>query len=621
MNFLARWLERRRVDRELADEMAAHLEERTAELMEEGQSEAEARANARRRFGNLTLEREKSREAWGWTAVEQLLQDVRFGCRVLVKTPAFSVTAVVVLALGIGMNTAMFSAVNAVLLSALPYPHPERLVQVWQTAKSGHTMSVSGLDFRDWRAQNRSMEYLASYGDEDVTLAGKFAPKRVHMGMVSRGFFEAMGTGAVVGRTFSRAEQTPGGTPTAVVGYELSQAIFGPGAEGLGKAIRIDGMTFTVIGVMPPRFNFPGRAEVWTPAEFFKDDTGRSAHNNRVIGRLRQGVSIRRAQGDMDLIAARLGKEYKDDKDEGIRVVSLYEQIVGPVRPAFLMLLSAVVLVLLIACVNISNLQMARATVRIRELALRKALGAARGRLVRQLLTESVLLSLVGGAAGLLLALLGTAFLRHSAPADIPRMENMRVDTTVLWFTAALSMAAGILFGVLPAIVGSRSDANEALKEGGSKSTAGPQLKRWGNGLVVGQIALAIVLLAGAVLLMKSYWKLAHVNSGLKASGVYTADVTWPAANGNPKSAEVVTTLSRELLERVSKLPGIQAAALINPLPVRDGGADGNFEIEGRPQPADPHESPDAYYRLATSEYFSGVRIANSEGARVRCAR
>jgi predicted permease len=602
MNPISRWLERRRVERELADEMAAHVEEGIEQLMDDGLSPEEARVRAQRQFGNVTLQKEKSREAWGWNGIEQLTQDVRFGCRVLANSPAFTVTAVTVLALGIGMNTAMFSAAKAVLLSALPYPEPDRLVKVWQTNKAGRFVHVSGPDFRDWRDQNRSMEYLASYYGDEVSVSGDFAPKRIRIGVVSGGFFESMSVPPAMGRTFSREEQKLGGTPVAILGYDLSQLIFGPGAQSIGKSVRLDGMAFTVIGIMPPAFDFPARAQLWVPLEILPDISTRSAHNYDVLGRLKPGPSIRLAQEDMNVIAARLAKAYIDDKDDGIKVVPLYDDVVGPVRPAFLILLAAVTLVLLIACVNISGLHLARATVRAKELGLRAALGAGRPRLIRQLLTESVLLAFAGGTAGLALASAGTAILRHSAPANIPRLESIHVDISMLCFTALLSIGAGLLFGVLPAVASSRTDVSKALKEGSGKSTAGPHLKRWGNALVVGQIGLAVVLLTGATLLLKSYWKLAHVDSGLRSSGVFTTDLILPAR------------LSGRLLKEVSALPGVQAAALIDVLPVREGGADGDFEIEGRPLPADPHQDPNAYYRLATSQYFKTFGIPILKG-------
>lgn len=614
MNPISRWLERRRADRDLAAEMAGHIEETIEQLKEEGLSEEQARIQAGRRFGNVTLQKEKSREAWGWNGLEQLEQDVRFGCRVLAKTPAFTLTAIAVLALGIGMNTAMFSAAKAVLLGAVPYPEPDRLVELWQTNKTGRFINVSWPDFLDWRDQNRSMERLATYDGDEVSLAGDFAPRGLRIGVVSTGFFESMGVQAAMGRTFSREEQKPGGTPTAVLAYDLAQKLFGLPAQSIGKSIRMDGLVFTVIGVLPPGFDFPFRAKAWIPQEFFREPPIRSAHNYHVVGRLKPDKSIRQAQGDMNVIAARLAKSYPDDKDDGIRVVSLYNEVVGPVRPAFLILLCAVTVVLLIACVNISSLQLARATVRAKELGLRAALGAGRPRLIRQLLTEAVLLAMAGGVAGFALAEAGTAVMRHSAPANIPRLETIRVDTGILFFTAALSIGVGLLFGALPAIAGSHADVNEALKQGSGNSTAAPRLRRWGNALVVAQIGLTVVLLTGATLLLKSYWKLAHVDSGLRSSGVFTADLSWPTADANAADAKQIARLSRGLLEQVGRLPGVQTAALVFPLPVRKAGSMGDFEIEGRPLPADPHQHPNAFYRRATGQYFKAFGIPMLKG-------
>jgi len=613
MNPISRWLERKRVEREITAEMAAHIDERTEQFIEEGHSPEEARIQARRQFGNVTSQQEKSREAWGWNGMEQLAQDARFGGRVLAKTPAFTLTAIAVLALGIGMNTAMFSAAKAVLLSALPYPDPDRLVELWQTSKAGHFMAVSEPDFRDWRDQNRSMR-LASYEGDQVSLSGNFTPRRIHIGVVSAGFFESLRVQPAIGRAFNGEELKVGGRPAVIIGYDLAQGSFGLATQSIGKSVRLDGLAFTVIGIMPPGFDFPFRAQAWVPQEFFPDIPSRSAHNYRVVGRMNPGVSIRQAQGDMNVIAARLAKAYIDDRDEGIKVVPLYDEIVGPVRPAFLMLLSAVTLVLLIACVNISSLHLARGTVRAKELGLRAALGAGRARLIRQLLTEAVLLAIAGGAAGLALAVAGTAVLRHSAPPNIPRLESIRVDTSILCFTALLSIGAGLLFGALPAIAGSHSDVNEALKQGSGKSTQAPQLKRWGNALVVGQIGLAVVLLTGASLLLKSYWKLAHVDAGLNSSGVFTADISWAAMDGMSVNAKEVSRLSRGLLAGVSRLPGVRAAALVQPLPLAGDGPNGDFEMEGRPLPADPHQNPNAYYRLITSQYFETFGIPVLKG-------
>jgi predicted permease len=618
MNLVSRWLEQRRLERELHDEMAEHLAEKIDQLREEGYSADEARALARRRFGNMTLQQEDSRAAWGWSTVEQLWQDMRFGWRVLTKTPAFTATAVIVLAMGIGMNTAMFSAVKAVLLSALPYPQPERMVTLGQTAKDGHVMRVSGPDFRDWRAQSQTMESMAMYWVDDGTLSGSFPARRARMAAVGAGFFEVVATPAGVGRTFSADEQKPGGTPTLVFGYELAQAMFGTAADAIQKTVRLDGVAYTVIGVMPPKFNFPDTAQLWLPNDLFPDKSGRSAHNYSVVGRLKSGVTLSQAQADMHVVAARLAQEYVDDKDEGIRVTPLYEALVSGVRPALLVLLGAVTLVLLIACVNISNLQLARAAARRKEMGMRCALGAARGRLIRQLLTESVLLSGAGGLLGLALAKLAVTILRTAAPAKIPRIETLDIDTGVLCFTAGLSILVGILFGVLPSLDASRSDVSDALKHDTGKG-AGVRHKRWAQTLVVGQITLAIVLLTGAASLLKSYWKLAHVETGLASGGVYVTDISWPtSANGGSAAWWLVDTTNvrqagTQMLEQIERLAGVQAAALVHGLPF-EGAPDGGFEIEGRPLPADLHMYPDADYVIITPDNFRAFGIPIRKG-------
>jgi predicted permease len=435
------------------------------------------------------------------------------------------------------------------------------------------------------------------------------------MASVCSGFFDVMATQAAIGRTFSTDEQKPGGAPTVVLAYELAQVVFGTPANAIQKTVRLNGMAFTVIGVMPPKFDFPDNAQVWLPNDLFPDDTTRSAHNYRVVGRLKPGVTVNQAQADMNVVAARLAKEYVDDKDEGIRVTSLFEYLVSGVRPALFVLLGAVMLVLLIACVNISNLQLARAAARRKEMGMRCALGAARGRLIRQLLTESVLIAGAGGLAGLALAQLAVRILRTAAPANIPRIENLGIDTGVLCFTAALSLLVGLLFGVLPALDISNTDVNDALKQGTGKGEGVPH-KRWGQMLVVGQIALAIVLLSGAALLIKSYWKLAHVETGLASGGVYVTDLTWPAsADGNSVDGTYVRQAGTQMLEQIEQLPGVQAVAFIHGLPFQ-GGPDGSFEIEGRPLPADPHMSPDAEYRMITPDYFKafGIPILKGRG-------
>jgi predicted permease len=613
MNPVARWWRKRRVDQDLDVEMHSHLEERVDELCDQGHSAQEAQRLARLHFGNLTLQKEDSRSAWGWNLVEQVLQDARYGCRVLLKTPGFTVAAILVLALGIGMNTAMFSAVKAVLLSTLPYPQPERMVQLWQTNKNGGTINVSGPDFRDWRSQNRSFESMATFQNGEATIAGDFAARRVRMAPVGAGFFEVFETHAVVGRTFAKDDQKPGSTPTALLSFEIANQIFGDAASSVGKAVRLNGMSFSVIGVMPPKFDFPDRAQIWLPNDFFPDESARSAHNYRVMGRLRPGVTLARAQADMNVVAARLAREYVDDKDRGIRLVPLFEQLVGSVRPTLLVLSGAVAVVLLIACVNISNLQLARAAARQKELGLRSALGAGRWRLIRQLLTESLLLSAAGGLSGLLVAAVGVRLLHGFAPTNIPRMEGVAIDPAVLCFTAVSSICAGMFFGVLPAFANTDAEQNSALKQGAGKG-GGLGYKRWGSALVVTQIGLAVILLSSAGLLIRSYWKLATVATGISSSGVLVANLTWPAStDGNSVDAQYVRQAGSQMLREIGSLPGVKSTAMINGLPF-ESAPDGGFEIEGKALPADPHQIPDADYRMATRDYFAVFRVPILKG-------
>ncbi|HLH03470.1 MAG TPA: ABC transporter permease [Bryobacteraceae bacterium] len=615
MNPLRRLVSKRQLDRDLAAEMAEHLEEKVEQLIAEGHSPEKARTLARKQFGNLTLQQEASRAEWGFNAAEQLWQDTRFALRILRKTPAFTATAILVLALGIGLNTAMFSAIKAVLLTGLPYPEPERIVNLAQSDKEGHLIDASMPDFRDWRAQSATIEYMAVYGSGSVTASGDFRARNVRIANAGSNFFDVIATHALIGRTFSAAEQKPGAPPTIVLGYELAAQLFGTPAAALEKTIHLNGMSFAVIGVMPPKFDFPDGAQLWIPNDLFPDDSDRSAHNYLVLGRLKPGVTVQQAQADMNVVAARLAATYADDKERGIRVTSLYDSLTGGIRPALYILWSAVTLVLLIACVNISNLQLARAAARRKEMGMRAALGAGRGRLLGQLLTENILLAIAGGALGLAIAKIAVKLLRVSAPAGIPRIENLSIDTGVLLFTAALSLLAGFLFGMLPSFDSSRTDVNHALKQTTGKGSD-PEHRRWGRVLVAGQIALAMLLLSSAALLIRSYWQLAHVPTGFDTRNVYLTSVTWPMApGGNSVDAAFVQRVGTQILSQVEQLPGVTGAALVHNMPFGFA-PDGGFEIEGRPLPADPHKVPYAYYRMATPDYFKlfGIPILRGRG-------
>ncbi len=542
-----------------------------------------------------------------------MLQDIRYSVRTLLKTPGFVAVAVLTLALGIGANTAMFSVIKAVLLARLPYPEPGRLVQIWETNKSGKTMWVSTPNFADWQAQNGSLETMA-YADHDVvTLSGSGTPDRVRLSIVSRNFFRVFGVAPELGRYTSSGDHSLGAAPVLVVSHAIWVRDLGANPAAIGRVLRINGQPYTVIGVMPTSFDFPERSEVWMPREIMADHSTRSAHNHQVFARLKPGLSLASAQADMNTVGARLAQSYIDDHDHGIRVNSLYEEIVGPVRPALMILLGAVGFVLLIACVNLANLQMARGSTRVREMALRSALGAVRTRLIRQLLTESTLLALAGGVAGLIVAVWGTQLLRATIPSNIPRIENIHMDLGVLAFTVALSFGAGLLFGVLPALSASQTDVTEALKEGSGKATLSAGVRRLGGGLVIIEIAVAMVLLVGAGLLIQTFRNLERVDPGFATKGLLTAEVAWPVGP-TETDQQRADLLSSRLLDRVRALSGVEKAGAINSFPIKESGSDGNFEIAGRPLPGDPHLAPDAYYRVATTGYFEAMGIPLIQG-------
>ncbi len=543
-----------------------------------------------------------------------MLQDLRFALRTFRKTPGFVLIALLTLALGIGANTAMFSVVKAVLLAGLPYPHPDQLVQLWEKRQDGGTMQVSGPNFQDWRDQNHSLLAMARCSPDTVNLAGDFAAQRVAIESVSQGFFGIMGSDAIRGHTFTNGESRTGAAPVAIISYGLWRSVMNGSEDAIGKPIRVDGMRFTVVGVMPPGFDFPDKTQLWVPAEIFPDTSTRSAHNFRVYGRLKSGITLSAAQADMNTVAARLASQYADDKDRGIKVVSLHEQIVGSVKPALLILLGAVAFVLLIACCNIANLQMARASSRVREMALRSALGARRGRLIRQLLTESVVLSVLGGILGLILAFWGVAVLKAAIPANIPRIEDISIDSGVLAFTFALSVLAGLLFGVLPALSASHTDVNEAIKEGSGKATSGLRKRRLGGALVVGEIGVATILLVSAALLVESFVRLERVDPGFRPDGVLTAEISWPVAQGAEPDTARLVTLTHQLLDRVRTLPGVASAGITDTVPIAREGPDGGFEIDGRALPKNPHDIPWADYRVVSTGYFESMRIPLQRG-------
>jgi putative ABC transport system permease protein len=547
-----------------------------------------------------------------------LVQDLRYGLRMLAKSPGFTVVAALTLALGIGANTAIFSVVNAVLLRPLPYPDSDRLVMVWgKNLQKGFDWDlVSPADFADWQAQNDVFEQMAASRDAIYTLTGRVEPEQILGYRFSADFFQVMGVKPALGRTFLPEEDHPGNDRVVVLSHRLWQRRFSGDPRILGKTLILSGESYTVIGVMPPAFQHPIEAvELWTPLAV--DPTlmsNRGRRFLRVLARLRPGVTLRQAQKQMDTLARRLEQQHPDtNAGEGVKIVTLRQQHVGDIQPALLVLLGAVGFVLLIACANVANLVLARAVARQKEIAIRTALGASRLRLVRQVLTESILLSLLGGVSGLFLALWSSSFLlaifpNNIANLQIPRVENIPIDARVLGFTVVIALLTGCVFGLAPALQATRSRLNDALKEMGRSATAGSREGRFRSLLVVSQIALALVLLAGAGLMIKSFLRLEQGDLGLNPENVLTEHVFLPQykyGDAGKRRAFV-----RDVLRQVQALPGVKSVGAINFLPLSGFWGTVSFTVEGRPSPR-PGDEPEADNRVVTPNYFHtmGIRL------------
>jgi putative ABC transport system permease protein len=533
----------------------------------------------------------------------------------LAKHPGFTAVAVIALALGIGANTAIFSVVNAVLLRPLPFSDPQSLMVIYEfrADRGGVRSSVSYPNFVDWRKQSSTFERFSSYRDTDLVLTGLAEPLRLHGAVVNADLFPILGVSPAIGRAFTEEED---GKDSRVVllSHRLWAQRFGSDPGVLGRSLTLGGKGYTVVGVMPAGFQFPVDGEnidMWTTVAL---DSGmfeqRGAHYMHVIGRLKPGVTVTAARAEMDGIAANLERQYPDDNaHRGIVVVPALESLVGDVRPALLILLGAVAMVLLIACVNVANLLLARATTRHREMAIRAALGANRLRVVRQLLTESVLLSIVGGSLGLLIAMWGTSALVALSREDLPRAAQIGLDIKVLGFTLLVSLITGVVFGLAPAIQSSRTDLTEALKEGGRGSSEGGGRNRLRGVLVVAEVAIAIVLLAGAALLIQSLRHLEQVNPGFNPHNLLTFNIGLPEVKyPAPQQVEFY----RQLKARLESLPGVKSASAVMPLPLGGDRMRVTFEVEGRPLAKG--ELPVTEIRTIGLDYFRTMGIPLVKG-------
>jgi putative ABC transport system permease protein len=537
----------------------------------------------------------------------------------LLKSPGFTAVAIFSLALGIGANTVVFSVVNAVLLKALPYHEPESIVLVWGEDKAGGTSrgQVSSTDVADWRTRNHVFEDVATFSDFRPIFAGTGEPERIPGAQVGDGFFTAMGGKPLLGRVFTLDEQQDGKDLVVVLGYSLWQRRFSGDSNIIGRTILLSGRTYTVIGVMPAGFQSLPTGLLNAPAEFYRpvaeppDEKERASRHLRAIARLKPGVILEQAQTEMDLIERQLEQEHPTtNAGGGVHLVSLREDLIGRVRPALLMLFGAVAFVLLIACANVGNLLLARSTARHKEIAIRAALGAGRNRLVRQFLTESLLLSLAGGALGVLAALWGTSLIEAASATVLPVLGDIEIDPRVLTFTVFISVLTGILFGIVPAWRASRPDLNETLSDGGRHSGAASTRSPLRSALVVTEVALALVLLICAGLLIKSVMRLRDVDPGFKPDHIVTMNVWLPSAK-YPKAPDWNSFFHR-MVERIEALPGVEAAAVTSVLPVSSNFDRRTIEVEG--QPKGPGENPDIDNYMITPNYLRAMSIPLLQG-------
>ncbi|HEX2268653.1 MAG TPA: ABC transporter permease [Pyrinomonadaceae bacterium] len=544
--------------------------------------------------------------------MDTLIRDLRYGFRSLLKRPGFTAIALVALALGIGANTAIFSLVNAVVLQPLPYSDPDRLVWVWGNIRDrGNRASVAPQDFLDFRAQNKTFEqFAASFsGPVPVNMTGNGDPERLSASAVTGNFFETFGVTPALGRGFSLDNERPGNDQVVILSHALWQKRFAGNPQILNRRITLDGKSFEVIGVMPKDVVFPQAAELWVPINFeaAPEMKSRRAHFLRPLGRLKPGVTLAQAQADTDVIAAQLEQQFPDSNTGwSLRLESLHERLVGSSRTTLYILLGAVGFVLLIACTNVANLLLVRATARQKEIALRSALGASRGQVARLLVTESLLLALLGGVLGALLAAWGIDLLVTLSETSIPATAKVKIDATVLAFTLLISLLTGLLFGIAPALRTMKLNLTDALKDGGRISGEGSLRNRMRSGLVVFESAVAVVLLIGAGLLVRSFIALESTNPGFEASNVLTVRVDLARAKYN--TLEKASGFFQELETRIGAMPGVETVGMVTELPLSGQLNDTPFTVEGRPSVA-TNEEFNADWRRVNQNYFQAMRI------------
>jgi putative ABC transport system permease protein len=594
---------RQRVDQELDEELQDHLEQKTQEYIENGLSPEEAHYAALREFGNVELSKQNCRDTRKVLWIQNFIDDVRFAVRMLRKDPTFTVVAVLTLALGIGANTAIFSVVNAVLLRPLPYAQPERLVFLSESTREVPHMFISLANLADWRSMNTVFESMGAYRKASVALTGRGEPRRLVQAQVTSGLFPTLGVQPILGHTITPEEDKPDREPVVMLSDSLWARDFGRDPDVLGKRVRLDGKWYTVTGVIPSsRLPLYWRQmDVFTSLGRLESSVGGNAFRAVHLGvlayaRLKPGVTVEQARAEMLAIAQRLEQQYpKTNTGQSVTVEPLLEQMVGNVSRPLQLLMGAVALVLFIACANVANLLTARAILRRREMAVRRALGAGAGRLAGQLLCESVLLSLLSGAVGLIAAYCAVPPLARRAISIMPRIEDISIDRTVLGFTFAVSLLTGVVFGLLPLIAVYRTAPTEALQESGRAPRAGFRRIELRSVFATAELAMALVLLVGAGLTIKSLFRILQADLGLQPNGVLTGVLSLPETRYK-KDAQL-SGFIRQLVQKLNTLPGVTAAGFETAQLV--GGSEVSFRIEGQPQ-SDPNQAPYAEFSSVT---------------------
>ena len=605
-----------RVDQECSEEIQAYLDLLTEAQLREGVSSQEARRNALIELGGVEQVEERVREIRMGRFIETVWRDVRTGVRSLVHSPVFTVVTVVSLALGIGANTAIFSVVNSLLLRPLPYPESDRLVDVWHTPPQQSfpgldKFSVSPANYLDWKAQSTAFEQMAVYTHVGLSLSTSNDPLPLIGAAVSSDFFSVLRTNATRGRTFTPDEERTGHDQVVVIGNGLWQRAFGANPNIIGQSLTLNSRSFIVVGIMPAGFEFPREAELWVPLAWDeKERQTRSIHDYAVVARLKQNVSLAQAQAEMSTISSRLEQQYPDaDKGWGAVVIPLRQDLVGDIRLALLVLFGAVGFVLLIACANVANLMFARGANRTKEIAVRIALGAGRGRLVRQLLTESVLLAVTGGLLGLLLAVWGSKMLVQLG--SLPTSGDIGIDTWALGFTLLVSFAAGIIIGIVPAVQFTRTSISETLKQGSGRTGGSPIKQHTRKVLVISEVALSLVLLIGAGLMIRSFWKLQNVDPGFDTKNALTMSLGLNFIRYSDPHQWLA--FADRAIEQIRAVPGVVSVGTTTKTPLTGGGSTQPFSIEGRPTAAIA-EQPMAQTRYISPDYFRAIGIPLRQG-------